>query len=272
MAADEADVVAAARAGPAAAVTAAVARRGPPSKGPASSPGEKTMAIAELNQVWKTYEMGHNLLHALKGINFALEEGEMVSIMGPSGSGKSTFLNLMGCLDRPSRGEYLLGGRDVSTMTDDELSEVRASYLGFIFQSYNLITQLNVVENIEVPLYYKGVSEHDSYERAVALAERVGLGHRLTHLPTELSGGERQRVGIARALANAPLLVLADEPTGNLDTKTGHQILALLNELNDEGVTFVIVTHDPRIGAITDRTYYLVDGEMGTDPAMMENR
>jgi len=230
------------------------------------------MAIAELRDIWKTYEMGHNLLHALKGVNFVLEKGQMVSIMGPSGSGKSTFLNLVGCLDRPSRGQYILGDRDVSTMTDNELSDVRASHIGFIFQSYNLIAQLNVIENIEVPLYYKGVSERESYEKAVMLAERVGLGHRLEHLPTELSGGERQRVGIARALANSPLLVLADEPTGNLDTKTGHQILSLLEELNDEGVTFVIVTHDPNIGKITHQTYYLVDGVMGTDPSVMAQR
>ena len=230
------------------------------------------MAIAELIDIWKTYQMGQTELHALKEINFVLQEGDMVSIMGPSGSGKSTFLNLVGCLDRPTRGEYLLGGRDVATMSDNELSDVRASHIGFVFQSYNLIAQLNVIENIEVPLYYKGVSEEESYERAVALAERVGLGRRLSHLPTELSGGERQRVGIARALANAPLLVLADEPTGNLDTKTGHQILDLLQQLNDEGVTFVIVTHDPNIAATTHRTYYLVDGCMGTDPSVMAQR
>ena len=230
------------------------------------------MTICELRHVWKTYEMGGNDLHALRDVDFALDQGDMVAIMGPSGSGKSTFLNLLGCLDRPSRGEYLLGGRDVATMADDELSEVRASQLGFIFQSYNLITQLNVVENIEVPLYYKGVSERDSYERACMLAERVGLGHRLTHLPTELSGGERQRVGIARSLANSPLIVLADEPTGNLDTKTGRQILDLINQLNEEGVTFVIVTHDSRVGASTHRTHYLVDGKMSTDPSVMAQR
>jgi len=224
------------------------------------------MALAEFRDVWKTYVMGHTLLHALKGVNFALEEGEMVALMGPSGSGKSTFLNLIGCLDTPSRGQYLLGGRDVSTMNDDELSEVRASEIGFIFQSYNLIPQLNVVENIEIPLYYRGISERESYERAVMLAERVGLGHRLTHVPTELSGGERQRVGIARALASSPLIVLADEPTGNLDTKTGKQILDLLHQLNADGVTMLIVTHDPQVSASTQRTVHLVDG-MLTDGA-----
>ncbi len=220
------------------------------------------MALAEFRNIWKTYEMGSTLLHALRGVNFSLEQGEMIAIMGPSGSGKSTLLNLLGCLDTPTRGQYLLGGRDISTLTDDELSEIRASEIGFIFQSYNLIMQLNVVENIEIPLYYRGLSEHESYDRAVELADRVGLGHRLTHVPTELSGGERQRVGIARALASSPLIVLADEPTGNLDTKTGQQILDLLRELNEDGVSMIVVTHDERIAAITQRTLHLVDGTM----------
>ncbi|MHC4108939.1 MAG: ABC transporter ATP-binding protein [Planctomycetota bacterium] len=224
---------------------------------------DEQTALAEFENVWKTYQMGSTLLHALRGVSFAVEQGEMISIMGPSGSGKSTLLNLLGCLDTPSGGRYLLGGADVSSLTDDELSEIRASQIGFIFQSYNLITQLNVVENIEIPLYYRGVSERDSFERAVELAERVGLGHRLTHVPTELSGGERQRVGIARALASSPLIVLADEPTGNLDTKTGDQILGLLQQLNEDGVTMIVVTHDPRISAVTHRVLHLVDGALG---------
>ncbi len=220
------------------------------------------MSIAELKDVWKTYRVGHRPLHALKDVDFRVEEGDMVAIMGPSGSGKSTLLNLLGCLDRPTRGEYLLGDQDVSTLTDDELSEIRARRIGFIFQSYNLIPQLNVVENIEIPLYYKGVSERESYQRAVYLAQQVGLGERLTHVPAELSGGERQRVGVARALANQPLIVLADEPTGNLDTTTGAQILDLLHELNREGVTLIVVTHDPNVAATTHRTYNLVDGRL----------
>jgi len=220
------------------------------------------LPIVELNNVWKTYRMGHLLLHALQGANLILEAGDMIAIMGPSGSGKSTLLNLLGCLDRPTLGAYKLGGRDVSTLDDDELSEVRASHIGFIFQSYNLIPQLNVVENIEIPLYYKGVSERESYERAVHLARRVGLGERLRHVPTELSGGERQRVGIARALANSPLIVLADEPTGNLDTATGRQILDMLYELNQEGVTLVVVTHDPNVAATAHRTYNMADGRL----------
>jgi len=218
------------------------------------------MTLAELKGIWKTYEMGHTLLHALRGVSFAVEEGEMIAIMGPSGSGKSTLLNVLGCLDTPTRGQYLLGGQDVSTLNDDDLSEIRAQRIGFIFQSYNLITQLNVVENIEVPLYYQGMSEHDSEVRAIELAERVGLGHRLGHVPTELSGGERQRVGIARALASSPLVVLADEPTGNLDTKTGAQILDLLMGLNQEGVTMIVVTHDSRVAGSTHRTLHLIDG------------
>ncbi len=218
------------------------------------------MPIAEFKNIWKTYLMGSTLLHALKEVNFAIHEGEMVSIMGPSGSGKSTLLNLLGCLDTPSQGEYLLGGNDVAQYNDDELSEIRSREIGFVFQSYNLIAQLNVVENIEIPLYYQGMSERESYERAAALAERVGLGQRMTHVPTELSGGERQRVGIARALASNPLIVLADEPTGNLDTKTGRQIMDLLHQVNEEGVTFVIVTHDPNIGKETNRILRLTDG------------
>ncbi len=220
------------------------------------------MALAELRDVWKTYQMGDTLLHALKAVNFTFEQGEMVALMGPSGAGKSTFLNLVGCLDTPTRGHYILGGRDISTLNDNQLSEIRATQIGFIFQSYNLIPQLNLIENIEIPLYYQGVSERESYERAVALAERVGLGHRLTHVPTELSGGERQRVGIARALASSPLIVLADEPTGNLDTKTGQQILDLLHELNEDGVTMLVVTHDSRIASSAQRVVQLVDGEL----------
>ena len=220
------------------------------------------MALAEFQDVWRTYEMGDTLLHAMRGVSFAVEEGEMIAIMGPSGSGKSTLLNLLGCLDTPTSGRYILGGRDVSTLNDDELSDIRAREIGFVFQSYNLITQLNVVENIEIPLYYQGMSERDSYSRAVEMAERVGLGHRLTHVPTELSGGERQRVGIARALASSPLFVLADEPTGNLDTRTGKQILELLSELNSSGVTMIVVTHDARVATRAQRALYLVDGQI----------
>ena len=220
------------------------------------------MFIVDLSDIWKTYRMGNIQVHALRGVSLGIEQGEMLAIMGPSGSGKSTLLNLLGCLDRPTSGRYVLDSGDVSELDDDKLSEVRASKIGFIFQSYNLIPQLNVVENIEVPLYYQGLSEKESYERAVALARQVGLEDRLNHLPTELSGGQQQRVSIARALANQPAIILADEPTGNLDTQTGTEILSLLKSLNKEGATIVLVTHDEAIAAISDRTVRLVDGKV----------
>ena len=221
------------------------------------------MAIVELIDAWKSYRMGDTDVHALRGLNLAVEEGDLLSIMGPSGSGKSTLLNVVGCLDRPTKGEYILAGEDVSNLSDADLSEVRAGRIGFIFQSYNLIPQLNVIENIEVPLFYKGLSEHESYERAVELAERVGLGDRMRHHPPELSGGQRQRVGVARALANHPAIVLADEPTGNLDTHTGEEILELLLSLNrNYDTTLLIVTHDPEVAEAAQRTLHMVDGEL----------
>ena len=221
------------------------------------------MATVELHEVWKTYQMGTVEVHALRGANLAVREGELVSIMGPSGSGKSTLLNLVGCLDRPTRGSYILDNRDVSGLSDAELSEVRSGQIGFIFQSYNLIPQLNVIENIEIPLFYQGMSEAESYERAVELGERVGLGDRLQHHPPELSGGQRQRVGVARALANNPAIVLADEPTGNLDTETGGEILDLLLSLNrDYGTTLLLVTHDPDVADTAHRTVHMVDGRL----------
>ena len=221
------------------------------------------MAIVELHEVWKTYQMGTVDVHALRGADLAVEEGELVSIMGPSGSGKSTLLNLVGCLDRPTSGKYILNARDVSDLSDAELSEVRSGQIGFIFQSYNLIPQLNVIENIEIPLFYQGLSEAASYERAVELGERVGLGDRLQHHPPELSGGQRQRVGVARALANNPAIVLADEPTGNLDTETGEEILNLLLSLNrDYDTTLLLVTHDPDVADTAHRTVHMVDGKL----------
>lgn len=217
-------------------------------------------SIVALRQVTKTYRMGETLLHALHGITLEIFQGEYVAIMGPSGCGKSTLLNVLGCLDRPSQGSYLLGGTDVSTLSDDALSEIRGAQLGFIFQSYNLIQQLNVLENIEVPLYYQGYSAHDSRHTAKGLAERVGLGSRLFHKPMELSGGQQQRVGIARALVNNPLLLLADEPTGNLDSSSGAEILELFDELREQGKTIIMVTHDMDIGNRADRIIRLRDG------------
>jgi len=223
---------------------------------------EYLVAIVELQNVRKTYRMGTTDVHALYNIDMELEKGELVSITGPSGSGKSTLLNLIGCLDRPTSGQYVLNGTNVSDLDDAVLSEVRSKEIGFIFQSYNLIPQLNIIENIEVPLFYQGLSEHESYRQAVELAERVGLKDRLKHHPPQLSGGQRQRVGVARALANNPAIVLADEPTGNLDSHTGEEILSLLLSFNkDYGTTLMIVTHDPDVAGRAHRTLHMVDGE-----------
>jgi putative ABC transport system ATP-binding protein len=191
--------------------------------------------------------------------------GEYVAIMGPSGCGKSTLLNLLGCLDRPSSGRYLLGGDDISKLNDDDLSEIRGRRLGFIFQSYNLIQQLNVLENIEVPLFYQGRPEEEAREIAVQLATRVGLEKRLDHRPFELSGGQQQRVAIARALASDPILLLADEATGNLDSSSGREILGLFDELNAAGKTLVMVTHDPNTGERAKRLVRLRDGVLESD-------
>jgi len=220
------------------------------------------MAILELKNVWKTYLMGHSRIDALRNVVFEVEQQDMVAVMGPSGSGKSTLLNILGCLDRPTSGSYMLGGRDVSALTDNELSEVRAGRIGFVFQSYNLIPQLNVLENIETPLFYLGLSERASRQRALEMAARVGLADRVNHLPTEMSGGERQRVAIARALASEPLIVLADEPTGNLDSRTGAEIMELLVSLNREGATIVLVTHDPDVSRMAHRAVHMVDGQL----------
>ncbi len=222
-------------------------------------------AMAEFQEVTKTYQMGFVRLNALDGVSMRVDRGQYVAIMGPSGCGKSTMLNLLGCLDRPSTGRYLLGGTDVSLLDDDELSAIRGARLGFIFQSYNLIQQLNVAENIEVPLYYQGVHADESREIAVALAEKVGLGNRLYHKPFELSGGQQQRVGIARALANSPLVLLADEPTGNLDSRSGAEILELFDELHHNGMTLIMVTHDDHIGQRAQRVVRLRDGRIEED-------
>lgn len=219
----------------------------------------------ELDNVRKTYVMGTEQLDALGGVTLRFDAGEYIAIMGPSGCGKSTLLNILGCLDRPTHGHYLLGGEDVSQFDDDQLSEMRGTHLGFIFQSYNLIQQLTVVENIEVPLYYQGIPEHESRARAEALAARVGLGQRLNHRPYELSGGQQQRVGIARALVNDPLVILADEPTGNLDSSSGSDILRLLDELHAQGKTIIMVTHDPDIGRRATRLVRLRDGKLEID-------
>ncbi len=213
-----------------------------------------------MERLCKSYQLGTVEVQALRNIDLAIEDGEYVAIMGPSGSGKSTLLNMIGCLDRPTSGSYRLGGEDVSLLDDDQLSLIRGARIGFIFQSFNLINQLNVVENIEIPMYYQGFSEHKSAERARELATMVGLGDRLTHHPSELSGGEQQRVAIARALGNEPLIVLADEPTGNLDSESGAEILKILDRLHQEGKTLIVVTHDENIAAHSERIIRLFDG------------
>jgi putative ABC transport system ATP-binding protein len=220
------------------------------------------MAIVAIENLCKVYQLGSLELFALRDLDLSIEQGEYVAIMGPSGSGKSTLLNVLGCLDRPTNGTYQLGGEDVSKLDDDELSKIRGSRIGFVFQSYNLIAQLNVIENIEVPMFYKGFSEHDSAERAKELAAMVGLGDRIKHRPSELSGGEQQRVAIARALANKPLIILADEPTGNLDSESGSEIMNILGDLHKRGTTLIVVTHDDHVAVRTERSVHLLDGRI----------
>ncbi len=219
-------------------------------------------AIVELKSAVKEYVNGALRVTAMRGIDLRINRGEYAVIMGASGSGKSTCLNVLGCLDRLTGGEYLLGGEDVSGLTDDELSEIRSKRLGFIFQSYNLIPQLNVLENIEVPLFYQGVPEAAARRQAEKLAKRMGLESRLTHKPMELSGGQQQRVAIARSLVCDPILMLADEPTGNLDSKTGEEILELIDELHAEGKTIVMVTHDDEIAHRAQRVVRFLDGRI----------
>ena len=219
-------------------------------------------SILVMEKLCKNYLLGTVELRVLREIDLTIKSGEYVAIMGPSGSGKSTLLNMIGCLDRPTSGDYLLGGQSVSTLDDDELSMIRGMRIGFVFQSFNLINQLNVVENIQVPMYYQGFTEHESAERARELAEMVGLGNRVDHRPSELSGGQQQRVAIARALANDPLIVLADEPTGNLDSESGSEILTILERLHEEGKTLIAVTHDEGIAAGAQRVIRLLDGRI----------
>jgi putative ABC transport system ATP-binding protein len=216
--------------------------------------------IVQLENARKIYQMGTEQVHALAGVNVAFTKGSFWAIMGPSGSGKSTMMNVLGCLDRLTSGSYYLDGRDVSQLDDDALSDFRLRYLGFIFQSFNLIPQLTVQRNIELPLYYLGWDANRSAAKAKELAEQVGLGGRLNHRPTELSGGQMQRVAIARALTNDPQVIFADEPTGNLDSATGVQIMDLLIRLNRQGKTIIMVTHEPDIAAYAEHRLHMMDG------------
>lgn len=214
----------------------------------------------------KFYYLESVTVKALQGVSLDVDDGDFVALMGPSGSGKSTLLNLLGCLDRPTTGQYFLGDEDVASMEDDQLSEVRSKYLGFIFQAYNLLAQYTVVENIETPLLYQGCKLNDqTRQRCMALADLVGLGNRLDHRPMQLSGGQQQRVAIARALVNDPHLILADEPTGNLDSRTSDEIMTLLTELNAAGKTIVMVTHENDIAAWAKRVVRMRDGKVESD-------
>jgi putative ABC transport system ATP-binding protein len=223
---------------------------------------EKDVPILVMERLCKSYELGTMELKVLRDIELTINNGDYVAIMGPSGSGKSTLLNMIGCLDRPTSGDYWLGGQNVSLLDDDQLSLIRGARIGFIFQSFNLINQLNVVENIEVPMYYQGFSEHESAERAIELAKMVGLAERLDHRPSELSGGQQQRVAIARSLANDPLIILADEPTGNLDSESGSEILNILVGLHEQGKTLIVVTHDEGIAENAGRVVEIFDGRI----------
>ncbi len=223
-------------------------------------------AIVRIVDLVKHYYMGTVTVQALRGVNLTFDEGDFIALMGPSGSGKSTLLNVLGCLDRPTSGRYFLGDVDVSEMSDDQLSEVRSTYLGFIFQSYNLLPQYTVVENIELPLLYQGIKLNEqTHQRCIDLAGMVGLGDRLDHRPLQLSGGQQQRVAIARSLVNDPHLILGDEPTGNLDTKTSVEIMQMLRELNRAGKTIIMVTHENDIAACARRVVRLRDGRVESD-------
>jgi putative ABC transport system ATP-binding protein len=223
------------------------------------------MALIETVDLWKTYAMAAEEVHALRGVSIQIERGEYVAIMGPSGSGKSTLMNLIGCLDTPSRGSYLLNGKQVSQMNDDELARIRNEEIGFVFQTFNLLPRATALHNVELPLVYAGISGKKRLEMANAALDKVELGDRKTHRPNQLSGGQRQRVAIARALVNNPSILLADEPTGNLDSKTGVEIMSLFDRLHQAGNTIILVTHEADIAAHAHRVIQIRDGQVEKD-------
>ena len=221
--------------------------------------------LIELKDIMKTYVMGDNIVHALNHVDVTIDYGEFTSIMGASGSGKSTMMNILGCLDRPTSGEYFLDGKEIAGYNDDELAHTRNAKIGFVFQNFNLLPKLTAQANVALPLIYAGVSEEERMERAKRALEAVGLGDRLDHKPMEMSGGQRQRVAIARALINDPPVIMADEPTGNLDTKSSYEIMDIFKKMNEQGKTVIMVTHEPDIAAYTKRILVMRDGKLVSD-------
>jgi putative ABC transport system ATP-binding protein len=222
-------------------------------------------SLIQIENLWKTYQMGSEEIHALRGVTFDIHKGEYMAIMGPSGSGKSTMMNLIGCLDTPSKGKYLLNTRLVSDMDDDELAHIRNKEIGFVFQTFNLLPRASALHNVELPLIYNGTPANERKERAIKVLQSVELGERVYHRPNELSGGQRQRVAIARALINNPSIILADEPTGNLDSATSRDIMTLFDALHDKGNTIILVTHESDIAAHAHRVIRLLDGQIASD-------
>ena len=221
--------------------------------------------LIELKDIMKTYVMGDNVVHALNHVDVTIDYGEFTSIMGASGSGKSTMMNILGCLDRPTSGEYYLDGKEIAGYNDDALAHTRNAKIGFVFQNFNLLSKLTAQANVALPLIYAGVSEEERMERAKKALEAVGLGERLDHKPMEMSGGQRQRVAIARALINDPPVIMADEPTGNLDTKSSYEIMEIFKKMNEQGKTVIMVTHEPDIAAYTKRILVMRDGKLVSD-------
>ena len=221
--------------------------------------------MIQVEDVHKSYDLGETFVHALRGVSFSIKLGEFVSIMGPSGSGKSTLMNIVGCLDTPSKGTYLLNDRNVGNLDEEQLAGIRNEEIGFVFQKFHLLPRSSALENVALPLKYASVKQSERLTRAEEVLDKVGLSNRLTHKPTELSGGEQQRVAIARALVNSPSILFADEPTGNLDSKTGHQVLEIFKDLNKRGQTIVVITHEREIAEQSQRTITIKDGEIGSD-------